>query len=259
MQRVRIQQVSRKDAQTDQALRVVDMHGDRVVKHEGAGRLAGNEVIRSRAAAVVAPRAQIVVPRVIEASQRCIVFERIDALEPLDVWLSQRPDAVVSQLHRVGAALAAVHADMSVPTGEVPDSLPVSANEHVALHGDFTVINIGLSRGRLVVLDWAPPDWARADNLLTGPPEWDIALFLVSLYLRRPRDPKPIAHLGHGVDAFVSGYRSRRRIDLRALPAFYRWMIVRALPNEVGWARRVSRAPQLLHGYLRTQQVSRRG
>lgn len=236
--------------------RAIEVRQDVVIKTDHDAARLHYEAMRCQAGASIADELGLVVPAVLARTSTSLTFPRIRFMDTLECHLSDHPEEVIALLTRAGQALADLHGGLRLPANAEPlPDLPLSRNPLVCLHGDFVPANLGLADGRLVVFDWAPPDWLGADAMLHGPCEWDLAMFLFSLYLRRPFDPRPIAHLDHAASAFLSGYRNRRTVELGALPRFYSWVALRGLRNERGWPRRFSRAGRVGHAYLRIRQA----
>lgn len=119
-----------------------------------------------------------------------IVFERLHL-----TWLREAlssSDRSLELVGRAAAALAAIHGQMCLPPGIVE---PSSAGRvAVPLHGDYGMRNVFYlaDTDRLAIIDWSNADWIGVTGDV-GPPEADVAVFLMSLFHRRAFGPWPIA------------------------------------------------------------------
>jgi hypothetical protein len=91
------------------------------------------------------------------------------------------------------------------------------------------------STDHLVLIDWTNADWTGVDADL-GPPEIDIAVFLVSLFHRRVFGPLPIPSRHDMASQFLGTYvaASPGGLDLRSLHA----MVARISPAFTQLIRR---------------------
>jgi hypothetical protein len=198
--------------------RAVSGQGDRIVKvqppeisrRERARTLAGQTVGESTGL--------FVVPRILEfddAGGR-LVFERLPLTGLLDVL--ENPERGAATLARVAQCLAAIHRLMQVDGSPGP----AYGRPLVAVHGDFGLTNVlGLAGSDgLAVIDWANASWLSFSGEL-GPPELDVATFLVSLFHRRLFYPKQVASRHEVARHFLATYSSAspHGLDLGVLRA----------------------------------------
>ena len=75
------------------------------------------------------------------------------------------------------------------------------------LHGDFGMRNVFYlaSTDRIAIIDWSNADWIGVDGDV-GPPEADLAVFLMSLFHRRVFGPWPIARRHEVARHFLATY-----------------------------------------------------
>lgn len=154
-----------------------------------------------------------------------IVFERLQ-LVGLQEALSDR-DRSMELVGRAAKVLAAIHEHMEPSEGAQSTEAGVLRVNHqrepVPLHGDFGVFNLLLLpvSDRMVVIDWANSDWIGVDAD-RGAPEIDIAVFLISLFHRRPFGPWPVSRRHEVAHHFLTTYASASPygVDVGRLSAF---------------------------------------
>lgn len=138
-----------------------------------------------------------------------IVFERLDMVG-LGKTLTDRAQSM-QRIGRVAEALAAIHGRMEPGEAARRGSLGAlaagSQRDPVPLHGDFGVFNVLFlaASDRMVVIDWANADWIGFDADL-GAPEIDIAVFMISLFHRRPFGPYRVSRRHEVARHFLSTY-----------------------------------------------------
>jgi len=175
------------------------------------------------------------VPRILafDDARGEITFERLQ-LENVRGLLSkgqQGPEL----LEGIGRALAAIHGGMNIPDGAAVqrDAGTDTNRQPVPLHGDFGIRNVfWLPDARsLAIIDWSDADWTGFTGDL-GPPEIDLAVFLISLFHRRIFGPLPLRRRHLLAQRFLAAYRESapdgfdvaalRRITTGMTPAFTR-------------------------------------
>jgi hypothetical protein len=170
--------------------RAVSVRGDVMVKTQEP-RASRRERLRTLAAQKVAQETGLfLVPEIVsyDDARGEIGFELLPLVE-VGETLSD-PNRRTEVVRRAAAMLAAIHARME-PAEEARKSSSHLSDapgaRSVPLHGDFGLLNILFVRAtdRMVVIDWANADWIGFDADL-GPPEIDLAVFLISLFHRRP-------------------------------------------------------------------------
>jgi len=137
-----------------------------------------------------------------------IVFERLP-LVGLGRALSD-PNRSMELIGRVAKGLAAIHGQMEPAEGARTHggALGMGAQRDPApVHGDFGVFNVlfHADSDRMVVIDWANADWIGFDADL-GAPEIDVAVFLISLFHRRPFGPWRISRRHAVARHFLATY-----------------------------------------------------
>lgn len=191
--------------------RAVSIQGDVVLKVQSP-EASRRERLRTLAGAEVARQTGLfVVPRIMsfDDSRGEIAFERLEmmALRPA---LSNSGKSM-ELVEQSGLALAAIHRYMKM--GETAAAPSTSGGgrvrQPVPLHGDFGMRNVfylPASNG-IAVIDWANAHWMDfdADH---GPPEIDLAVFLMSLFHRRPFGPWPISRRHELAQRFLETYAS---------------------------------------------------
>ena len=107
-----------------------------------------------------------------------VEYELIEGFVHLAFLLDREPMSI-DVLQRIARSLATIHADMEIPA----DRRVVFGQKSTdCCHGDFSALNIGLdSSQRVIVLDWAPAA-ANKKYFNYAPKEYDLALFLYSLF-----------------------------------------------------------------------------
>jgi tRNA A-37 threonylcarbamoyl transferase component Bud32 len=180
---------------------VVKVQSPEASRRERLRTLAGSEVARQTGL--------FVVPRIIsfDDSRGEIVFERLElmALRPA---LSTSGKSV-ELVERAGQSLAAIHGYMKMAESSAggTGSGTGQLRQPVPLHGDFGMRNVfylPASNG-IAVIDWANAHWMDFDADL-GPPEIDLAVFLMSLFHRRPFGPWPISRRHELAQRFLASY-----------------------------------------------------
>lgn len=177
--------------------RAVTVEGDVVIKLQEPA-VSRRERVRTEAGRTVGQQTGLfVVPKILsfDDSRGEIVFERL-TMTAFRRALSGGNQGM-ELVHRMAMALAAIHGRLELPDvldGGSPGGLRPSDRRSVPLHGDFGMRNIFYipSTDRLVLIDWMNADWTAVDADL-GPPELDLAVFLVSLFHRRVFGPFPIS------------------------------------------------------------------
>lgn len=193
--------------------RAVSVQGDVVIKVQRP-EASRRERLRTLAGQEVAQRTGLfVVPRIVsfDDSRGEIVFERLQmtALRPALSELGRSMELV----ERAAGALAAIHGQLKSRDGAsriyAGDMGIGPARDPVPLHGDFGMRNIfylPVSDG-LAVIDWANAHWMGVDADL-GAPEIDVAVFLMSLFHRRPFGPWPVSRRHELARRFLATYAS---------------------------------------------------
>jgi hypothetical protein len=209
--------------------RLVSIHADVVVKRQepGASRkerlrtLAGGEIGRRTGLFVVPPI------RSFDDARGEITFERLE-MTALQEELSSSGRSM-ELVGRAASALAAIHANLD-PQGTAVDHAEQVGARAVALHGDFALRNVFYmpASDQIAIIDWSNADWIgiSAD---VGPPEIDLAVFLISLFHRRVFTPFPVARRHELARHFVWSYAtaSGGRMD----PATIRRIVATGRPG----------------------------
>jgi len=175
------------------------------------------------------------VPRILafDDARGEITFERLQ-LENIRRLLSEGQQGP-ELLERIGRALAAIHGGMKIADGATVQRDPGADTNRqpVPLHGDFGIRNVFWlpEAGRLAIIDWCNADWTGFVGDL-GPPEIDLAVFLISLFHRRIFGPWPLRRRHLLAQRFLAGYRETapygfdvatlRRVTTGMTPAFTR-------------------------------------
>jgi hypothetical protein len=195
------------------AARSVSVRVDTVVKIQEPGA-SRKERLRTLAGREVGRRTGLfVVPEILsfdDASGQ-ITFERLNL-----TWMRQAlsdPSRSMELVGRAAAALAAIHGQMESTdeatvvsvggTGSGPKRSPVP------LHGDFGMRNVFYlpASDDIAIIDWSNAGWIGFDADL-GPPEIDVAVFLMSLFHRRAFGPWPISRRHAVARHFLATYSS---------------------------------------------------
>jgi hypothetical protein len=193
--------------------RAVSVQDDVVIKvqrpeasrRERLRTMAGQEVGRQTGL--------FVVPRIVsfDDSRGEIVFERLQMTE-LRRALSDLGRSM-ELVERAAGALAAIHRHLKSGDGATRvyagDIGIGPAKDPVPIHGDFGMRNVFYLResNGLAVIDWANAHWMGIDADL-GAPEIDIAVFLMSLFHRRPLGPWPVSRRRALARHFLTTYAS---------------------------------------------------
>jgi aminoglycoside/choline kinase family phosphotransferase len=189
----------------------VSVLGDVVVKTQDpvASR---KERLRTLAGHQVSQRTRMfVVPEIVsfDDSRGEIVFERL-RLKALREALSD-PSRSMALVGRVATALAAIHEHMGSIEGATRISagdMGAGSDRHpVPLHGDFGMRNLFYlpASDNVAIIDWSNAGWMAFDADL-GPPEIDVAVFLMSLFHRRAFGPWPIRRRHDVARHFLATY-----------------------------------------------------
>jgi Phosphotransferase enzyme family len=193
--------------------RAVSVQDDVVIKvqrpeasrRERLRTMAGQEVGRQTGL--------FVVPRIVSFDdfRGEIVFERLQMTE-LRRALSDLGRSM-ELVERAAGALAAIHRHLKSGDGATRvyagDIGIGPAKDPVPIHGDFGMRNVFYLResNGLAVIDWANAHWMGIDADL-GAPEIDIAVFLMSLFHRRPLGPWPVSRRRALARHFLTTYAS---------------------------------------------------
>jgi len=134
-----------------------------------------------------------------------IVFERLPLI-PFREALS-RTDQSFDLIRRAAMSLAGVHGRMA--SAEVSDTKLESKPNSVPLHGDFGMHNVCYlpASDEIALIDWANAGWTGVESDV-GEPEIDVAVFLVSLFHRRPLGPWPVSQRHELARHFLEVYAS---------------------------------------------------
>lgn len=208
------------------ASRTVSIHGDLVVKIQEPGA-SRRERLRTLAGQKVGQQTDLfVVPEIVsfDDARGQIVFQRLPLVELREAFSND--DRSMELIGRAASVLAAIHGSMELSDRNSRNYVgPVgirSQRVSVPLHGDFGMFNLLYLPGsdRIVVIDWANADWIGVDSDI-GPPEIDIAVFLVSLFHRRLFDPWPVSHRHRVARYFLATYAAEapHALDVSTLRA----------------------------------------
>lgn len=199
--------------QFSKAVRSVSVLGDRVIKIQEPGS-SRRERLRTLAGQNVGEKTGLfIVPEIVsfDDSRGEIVFQRLGATM-LRQAISD-PDRGKQLVGLSARALAAIHTHMEPGAGATrvcAGGMGITPERDVVpLHGDFGVRNIFClpDSDRIAVIDWANTDWLKLDADL-GPPEIDVATFLVSLFFRRVFGPLPVSRRPELARHFLTTYAS---------------------------------------------------
>ncbi len=190
---------------------------DAVVKHLVDPRRMRLELEKTQMGAVAARASgRFDVPRVLayDFDHLTIAFERLHDVSSLRQVLSDSENADEVTM-RAAEALAAVHNQDPPPSDSPswgPDLGVRLTAPPVLVHGDFSATNILCSPDsqRLALIDWAPPLWLPPGGP-RGPGCLDLSFFVLSLFLRRPFEPSPVADPRRLAKIFLEGYRAELR------------------------------------------------
>jgi Phosphotransferase enzyme family len=229
----------------------VTFRGDQVVKIQEP-HASRRERLRTLAGRKVGQLTGLfVVPEILsfDDDRGEIVFERL-SLRGLREALSDSGNSM-ELMGRVAGALAAIHSQMMVANGTIADAVggwrPAADRSPVPLHGDFALRNVFhlAESNRIAIIDWSNAWWLGLDADW-GPPEVDLAVFLMSFFHRRVFGPWPIAHRYEVARHFLAVYSdtSPRGLDLGALGD-----IVAACSNRFDQKTRLSKGSLRALGY----------
>jgi Phosphotransferase enzyme family len=204
--------------------RAVSIEGQRVRKVQEPAS-SRTERLRTEAGRTVGQQTGLfLVPQILsfDDSRGEIVFERLQLVGFRQV-LSD-PMRSMDLAGRAAAALAAIHGKMEADLEVQKSSSDVLGTglgrPLVPLHGDFGMRNIFYvaEPNRLAVIDWSNADWIGIDAAL-GEPEIDVAVFMMSLFNRRPFGPWSIPQRRELGRHFLKTYASAspHGLDLDAL------------------------------------------
>ncbi len=157
---------------------------------------------------------------------------------------------------RVAGVLAAIHGGMQWSERDTrihPGGMGISPQrERVPLHGDFGLTNVLYlaASDRIAVIDWSNAEWIGVDADL-GAPEIDVAVFMISLFHRRPFGPWPVARRHEVARHFLAMYGSAspHGLDIATLRA----VVTAITPAFVQMTRRLKgnlRALAFRHGMI---------
>jgi hypothetical protein len=198
---------------TPSAARAVLVRDEVVIKIQEPGA-SRRERLRTSAGREVGQRTGLfVVPEILSFDDASgeIVFERLRV-----TWLREAlsdPARSMDLVSRVAAALAAIHGHMGSSDGAIASSAGGTGTgperNLVSLHGDFGMSNLSYlsASDRIAIIDWSNADWVEFDADI-GPPEIDVAVFLLSLFHRRVFGPWPISRRHDVAHHFLATYSS---------------------------------------------------
>jgi hypothetical protein len=226
--------------QCSRGRRTVTVKGEVVIKLQEPAA-SRRERLRTEAGRTVGQQTGLFdVPKILsfDDSRGEIVFERLSMTRFRQALSGGNQGTEL--VHRAAMALAAIHRRLElndVVAGGSPGGLGTSYRGSVPLHGDFGMRNIFCipSTDRLVLIDWTNADWIGVDADV-GPPEIDLAVFLVSLFHRRVFGPLPISCRHDMACRFLVTYAaaSPAGLDLGTLHA----MVARVAPAFTQLIRR---------------------
>jgi hypothetical protein len=202
----------------------VTVRGDQVVKIQEP-QASRRERLRTLAGREVGQRTGLfVVPEILSFDDERgeIVFERLTLTSLREALSDSRKS--MQLMNRVAGALAAIHGQMEITDGAIATSVdgwePDTSRSPVPLHGDFAIRNIFhlAASDRIAIIDWSNAWWMGFDADL-GPPEIDVAIFLMSFFHRRVFGPWPTARRYEVARYFLAMYShaSPQGLDLEAL------------------------------------------
>lgn len=207
--------------------RAILVRGDLVIKIQEPGA-SRRERLRTLAGREVGQQTGLfVVPEIVsfDDSRGEIVFQRLRLTTGLRPALSESGQSM-ELVSRAAEALAAIHGQMKSSEGAIRISsseMGISpGRELVPLHGDFGMRNIFClpDTDGIALIDWANADWIGLDADL-GPPEIDLAVFLLSFFNRRVFGPWPVSRRHEVARHFLATYASAspNGLDLDTLRA----------------------------------------
>ena len=206
----------------------MEFSGDVARKRGPADRLEIEAAKTQRAAKVGAQSRRFHVPAVVhfDAATGVLETERVHGFVSLMQLAVGRDPRLVAICRRVGAAVAALHADLQLPDSlrvPLPATLSSDPAESCFLHGDLNGSNVGYdpSTDRVVIVDWSAAP-ALGGVATFGSRYFDIVWFAQFFFRFRPGT----ALLGWSpelwVDAFLSGYAEvSRTFSADALRAYF--------------------------------------
>ena len=128
-----------------------------------------------------------------------IVFERLTAMKSLRQLFTVPQNLGLAA--RAGHVLATIH------------TAGLDGSSKVKWHGDFGLRNLFYSEARdeFLVLDWNNAHWVGVPGEQTPPPlTQDLAMFLISLFIRRPGGPLPVRNIPRIAAMFLEAYAKER-------------------------------------------------
>ncbi|MCP3662152.1 MAG: hypothetical protein GY696_06590 [Gammaproteobacteria bacterium] len=188
----------------------VSIREDDVIKQVSEGNCAA-EVWRSQYAAELGEQTgAFFCPTIIDFTSESITFQRVRGLVPLRSKLNGSTG--VNTARAVGRALGMIHScRMSSVLEPGVKEVPTDyfAVEGCFYHGDYNTYNISYDEcgDRLCILDWAPPAWA-AGFEFSRRKHFDLCVFILSIYSRRPLEAGVVKAPNLIVDEFLAEYQA---------------------------------------------------
>lgn len=158
-------------------------------------------------------------PAILEKHEGSIVFEKMTAITSMRHMLSKEENRYLAK--NIGKALANIHAyDMKTTAhhSNAPAVIPLALSDKVFMHGDFNTYNIQYDEieKRLCIIDWAPPLWAENHKFCESH-YFDISVFIISVFSRRPFEPKTIPDPAKVIDDFLLSYKKTATNEISQL------------------------------------------
>jgi tRNA A-37 threonylcarbamoyl transferase component Bud32 len=226
----------------------LELRDHTVVKHDSSAN-AAIEFLKTLQARAIADRTGLFrVPAIIahDTAAGWIEFERISdatSLQRTLATIDKRKAAVI--MRRVARALAAIHRSQTDPYIARSPANDNTLADHPAwnfVHGDFCVTNVlySTAHDELVLIDWSSAPWLEK-TYVYGPPHIDLAVMVISLFLRRPfeadRIPAPAVMMREFLRSYCNDAESK--FDPNELRQCVSWLLSRIFSGSRSTENRV--------------------
>lgn len=186
----------------------VELTFDRVIKTDASDLILVEAEKMRRAGEIAKTTGLFAVPDILEIDpvQGRLVMQRMVGYTPLKS-IGVKPSVRATTYARVGKALREIHNRLALPkemTSRLPSPLE-GPGPFGFLHGDMSTVNVGMSQGKLVFLDWQFTGIYGGRGTF-GPLYFDCAWLINNIFSRPLHRYFWRSRPEADADAFVAGY-----------------------------------------------------